>query len=76
MEPESVSNKNRSTGPSEGSPNASAPVTPNLGGNVIARGKPIVVNGVRGIRISQIASRQERLMTTSRHTAESGENSA
>jgi flagellar motor switch protein FliN/FliY len=36
-----------------------------VGGSVIARGEPIVVQGVYGIRISEIASRQERLMTTS-----------
>jgi len=123
MEPESVSNKSESTGPSEGGPNGSAPITPNLdllkdielpvmlrfgsaqmslkdlaglntgavieldraltdrvevlvGGNVIARGEPIVVHGAYGIRISEIASRQERLMTTSLHAAESGDNAA
>jgi len=47
-----------------------------VGGNVIARGEPIVVHGVYGIRISEIASRQERLMTTSLHAAESGGNVA
>jgi flagellar motor switch protein FliN len=38
-----------------------------VGGSVIARGEPIVVQGVYGIRISEIASRDERLMTTSLH---------
>jgi flagellar motor switch protein FliN len=41
------------------------PVEVMVGGYVIARGEPIVVQGVYGIRISEIASRQERLMTTS-----------
>jgi len=40
-----------------------------VGGYVVARGEPIVVQGVYGIRISEIASRQERLMTTSLHAA-------
>jgi flagellar motor switch protein FliN len=41
------------------------PVEVLVGGTVIARGQPIVVEGVYGIRISEIASRHERLMTTS-----------
>jgi len=41
------------------------PVEVLVGGHVIAHGEPVVVQGVYGIRISEIASRQERLMTTS-----------
>src|ERR1700733_4547634 len=48
------------------------PVEVLVGGYVIARGAPVVVRGVYGIRISEIASRQERLMTTSLHAASSG----
>ena len=48
------------------------PVEVLVGGYVIARGVPVVVRGVYGIRISEIASRQERLMTTSLHAASSG----
>jgi flagellar motor switch protein FliN/FliY len=47
-----------------------------VGGNVIARGEPIVVHGIYGIRISEIASPQERLMTTSLHAAEFGGDAA
>jgi flagellar motor switch protein FliN/FliY len=47
-----------------------------VGGSVIARGEPIVVQGVYGIRISEIASRHERLMTTSLHATAPGENIA
>jgi flagellar motor switch protein FliN/FliY len=50
------------------------PVEVLVGGTVIARGEPIVVQGVYGIRISEIASRHERLMTTSLHATVSGEN--
>jgi flagellar motor switch protein FliN/FliY len=48
------------------------PVEVLVGGHVIAHGEPVVVQGVYGIRISEIASRQERLMTTSLHAASSG----
>jgi flagellar motor switch protein FliN len=47
-----------------------------VGGSVIARGEPIVVQGVYGIRISEIASRHERLMTTSLNTTVPGGNGA
>lgn len=47
-----------------------------VGGSVIARGEPIVVQGAYGIRISEIASRSERLMTTSLHAAAPGGNAA
>jgi flagellar motor switch protein FliN/FliY len=52
------------------------PVEVLVGGYVIARGEPIVVRGVYGIRISEIASRQERLMTTSLQAASPGGNGA
>jgi flagellar motor switch protein FliN/FliY len=52
------------------------PVEVLVGGYVIARGEPIVVRGIYGIRISEIASRQERLMTTSLHAASSEGNGA
>lgn len=35
-----------------------------VGGHVIARGEPVVVQGAYGVKISEIASRQARLMTT------------
>jgi flagellar motor switch protein FliN len=54
----------------------SDPIEVLVGGVVIARGEPIVVQGVYGVRISEIASRQERLMTTSLHTAAPGGNIA
>jgi flagellar motor switch protein FliN/FliY len=54
----------------------SDPIEVLVGGVVIARGEPIVVQGVYGVRISEIASRQERLMTTSLHTAAPGGNVA
>jgi flagellar motor switch protein FliN/FliY len=47
------------------------PVEVLVGGYVIARGEPIVVRGVYGIRISEIASHKERL-TSSLHAADSG----
>jgi flagellar motor switch protein FliN len=52
------------------------PVEVLVGGSVIARGEPIVVQGVYGIRISEISSRHERLMTTSLHAPASGGNVA
>jgi flagellar motor switch protein FliN/FliY len=36
-----------------------------ISGHVVAKGEPVVVDGVYGIRIAEIVSRQERLMTTS-----------
>jgi flagellar motor switch protein FliN len=52
------------------------PVEVLVGGSVIARGEPIVVQGVYGIKISEIASRDERLMTTSLHATTPGGNVA
>jgi flagellar motor switch protein FliN len=52
------------------------PVEVLVGGYVIARGEPVVVQGVYGIRISEITSRQERLMTTSLSAAVPGSNGA
>jgi flagellar motor switch protein FliN/FliY len=52
------------------------PVEVLVGGHVIAHGEPIVVEGVYGIRISEIASRQERLRTTSLSGAGFGDNAA
>jgi flagellar motor switch protein FliN/FliY len=52
------------------------PVEVLVGGYVIARGEPVVVRGVYGIRISEIASRQERLMTTSLQAASFGKKGA
>jgi flagellar motor switch protein FliN/FliY len=40
-----------------------------VGGSVIARGEPIVVQGVYGVRVSEITGRQQRLMTTSLQAA-------
>jgi flagellar motor switch protein FliN/FliY len=50
------------------------PVEVLVGGYVIAHGEPVVVNGVYGVRISEISSRQERLMTTSIPAPTSGGN--
>jgi flagellar motor switch protein FliN/FliY len=36
-----------------------------VGGHVVALGEPVVVDGTYGIRISEIVSRRERLMSTS-----------
>ena len=47
-----------------------------VGGSVIARGEPIVVQGVYGIRISEIVGGHERLMTTSVHATAPGGNVA
>jgi flagellar motor switch protein FliN len=52
------------------------PVEVLVGGSVIARGEPIVVQGVYGVRISEIASRHERLMTTSFQAKGPGGNAA
>ena len=52
------------------------PVEVLVGGSVIARGEPIVVQGVYGVRISEIASRHERLMTTALNTPASGGDAA
>jgi flagellar motor switch protein FliN len=52
------------------------PVEVLVGGSVIARGEPVVVQGVYGIRISEIASRRERLMSTSLHAPAPGGNAA
>lgn len=41
------------------------PVEVLVGGKVIALGEPVVVQGVYGVRISEIASPRERLITTS-----------
>jgi flagellar motor switch protein FliN len=50
------------------------PVEVLVGGSVIARGEPIVVQGVYGVRISEISSRHERLMTSALGTPTSGGN--
>jgi flagellar motor switch protein FliN/FliY len=52
------------------------PVEVLVGGHVIARGEPIIVQGVYGIRISEITSRQERLTTTSLSAAVPGSSGA
>jgi flagellar motor switch protein FliN/FliY len=52
------------------------PVEVLVGGSVIARGEPIVVQGVYGVKISEIASRHERLMTTALGTPASGGDTA
>jgi flagellar motor switch protein FliN/FliY len=52
------------------------PVEVLVGGSVIARGEPIVVQGIYGVRISEIASRHERLMTTALNTPAPGGNPA
>lgn len=51
------------------------PVEVLVGGSLIARGEPVLVQGVYGIRISEIASRHDRL-TTSLHATAQGGNAA
>lgn len=48
-----------------------------VGGYVVARGEPIMVHGAYGVRISEIASRQERILSTAvQASASKGNNHA